>query len=122
MAFTYSNKNFGEMPKPGEMRRKIKVGRTLATQNENGYPENRDEYVWEGFAKVEASGYSQTHETGASVTARATNFSIRFRDDITEGMWVEFEGKKWSIIDTVDYDERRQYLGMRTITVQEVSG
>ena len=122
MAFTYSNKYFGEMPKPGELRRIIKIGRTEAIQNENGYPENRDEYVCRVFAKVETSGYNQTHDTGTSVIMQAMNFSIRFRDDITEGMWVEYEGRRWNIIDMIDYDQRRRYLGMRTMASQEVAG
>ena len=122
MAFTYSNKNFGDMPRPGELRRKIKIGRTEAVQNENGYPEDRDEYIWEGFAKVEKSGYNQTADTGANVVMQAMNFSIRYREGIREGMWVEFEGRRWYIIDMLDYDARKRYLGLRTMASQEVAG
>ena len=122
MAFTYSNKNFGEMPRPGELRRMIKIGRTEAVQNENGYPEDRDEYIWEGFAKVEKSGYNQTSDTGANVIMQAMNFSIRYRKGISEGMWVEFEGRRWHIIDMLDYDARQRYLGLRTMGSQEVTG
>lgn len=122
MAFTYSNKNFGQTPSPGELREIIRIGRTMARQNENGYPENADRYICRCFAKVENSGYNQTHDTGASVIMQAKNFSIRYRKDISEGMWVEYRGRRWNIIDIIDYDGRRRYLGMRTMAAQEVSG
>lgn len=122
MAFTYSNRNFGDMPRPGELREHIRIGRTEAAQNENGYAVNTDVYICRVFAKVERSGYNQTHDTGANVVMTAMNFSIRFREDIVSGMWVEYRGERWIIIDTYDYEARRAYLGVRTMKAQEVSG
>lgn len=122
MPFTYGNKNFGEMPRPGQLREYIRIGRTESGQNDNGYPVSSDIYICRVFAKAENSGYNQTDEAGVSAIAQGRNYSIRWRDDVTVGMWVEYRGQRWQIIDVIDYDGRKRYLGLRTIGVQAVSG
>ena len=120
MAITYSNKNFTAAPRPGQLRQIVQIGRTVSARNENGYPEHRDEIVCRVFAMVEKSGNNAMQAAGATGILQAMNFSIRYRDDVVPGMWVMWRGVRYDIIDTVDYDGRRRYLGMKTMTAQEV--
>lgn len=113
--FTYSNKNWGKEPKPGELRWRIEIVSPVASVSENGYPETRDERICACWAQVMQSGDSMNGEANATAQAGALNFAIRWREDIEPGMIVIFEGTRYEIVALGGFDFKKRYLGMKTV-------
>lgn len=113
--FTYSNKNWGKEPKPGELRWRIEIVSPVASVSENGYPETRDEHICACWAQVMQSGDSTNGEANATAQAGALNFAIRWREDIEPGMIVIFEGTRYEIVALGGFDFKKRYLGMKTV-------
>ena len=55
-------------------------------------------------------------------TEAVINFTIRYRADITPGMWVRFRDKKWRINTLGEYGFRGDYLGLKASLSEGVSG
>lgn len=113
--FTYQNKNWATPPKSGELNRRIRIVAQTAEINENGYPVTRDEEICETWARAITSGDATYDAAGAIIASQAMNFDIRYRDGIKPGMYVLFEGKRYQITATNEYDYKKRFLGMKTI-------
>ncbi len=65
------------------------------------------------FAMVETS-QGETSFGGTDTEQDVTHkFTIRFLDGITAETWVNFNGDRFDILDTQDYEERHEYLVLR---------
>ena len=50
------------------------------------------------------------------------NFTIRYREGISPGMWVKFRGKKWIISTLGEYQFEHTWLGLKASLCEGVSG
>lgn len=113
--FTYSNKNWGKEPNPGELNQMIEIVSPVSEINENGYPVTHDEPVCRVWAQVTQSGDSMNPEANANAQAGALNFAIRYLDGIEPGMVVLFEGGRYEIVAIGGFDFRKRFIGMKTV-------
>ena len=109
-------------PHPGDLNKRVVIGYTENVKNKNGYPEPVDTVVCTVWAATWSSGSQDSRAADTKNIEQETNFIIRHRDDVKKGMWVRFEGVKWSIIATDPYNYSRQYLGLRASAVKGVAG
>lgn len=108
-------------PHPGELRNRIRIGRTVSEINANGYPAETDTViatVWAGITDAASQYY---HEADADNAQRGLSFSIRWRRDIQPGMWVEWNGKKYTITSIGEFDFKRRYMKLVTEAVEGVA-
>lgn len=113
--FTYSNKNWGREPGPGEMNQMIEIISPVAEISENGYPVTRDEEICKVWAQVIQSGDSTNPEADGNAQASALNFTIRYREDVKPGMAVVFDGGRYEIVALGGFDFKKRFLGMKTV-------
>lgn len=115
-------KNFESDPHPGDLRHLIKIGYTENRINENGYPEPTDVIVCRVWAAVVDAGNQHYRSADVMNTEQVINFTIRYRTDIKPGMWVLFQGERWSISTLGEYQFKRTYLGLKASLSKGVSG
>ena len=111
------------IPHPGQLRHLVEIGRTVNAVNENGYPVEADETVCRVWAAVEddSSRRAAIEFVGqAETTARGLCFAIRWRGDILPGMWVLWNGEKHGITKLNEYDFKRRYLKLTTVSSKGV--
>ena len=100
----------------------VQIGYTENTVNENGYPEPKDIIVCKVWAAVVDAGNQNYRAADAKNTEAVLNFTIRYRTDITPGMWVQFQNQKWYISTLGEYSFKRTYLGLKASLSKGVSG
>lgn len=113
------------IPHPGQLRHLVEIGRTVNAMNENGYPEEADEIVCRVWAAVEDDSSRRTvieFVGQAETTERGLCFAIRWRGDILPGMWVLWQGEKQTITKLGEYDFKRRYLKLTTVSAKGVCG
>jgi len=115
-------KNFESDPRPGDLRHMVEIGYTENSINENGYPESRDVIVCKVWAAVVDAGNQNYRAADAKNTEAVLNFTIRYRTDVTPGMWVKFQDQKWYISTLGEYSFKRTYLGLKASISKGVSG
>lgn len=115
-------KNFESDPRPGDLRHMVEIGYTENSINENGYPEPRDVIVCKVWAAVIDAGNQNYRAADAKNTEAVLNFTIRYRTDVTPGMWVRFQDQKWYISTLGEYSFKRTYLGLKASISKGVSG
>ena len=114
-------RTFNQEPHPGDLRERIRIGRTVSTENENGYPEETDETVCTVWAGIDDAGGSQQNTDALQTVVCTHNFVIRHRTDIEIGMWVEYEDKRYDIVHVDHYSFMKRYLNLRTKMREGVS-
>ena len=110
------------MPHPGQLRNLVEIGRTVNTSNENGYPVETDEIVCRVWAAVEDDSSRYVVAGDAETAERGLCFIIRWRGDIQPGMWVSFREEKHKITKLGEYDFKRRYLKLTTVSAKGVVG
>ena len=115
-------KNFEGTPHPGDLRHLVEIGYTENAINENGYPEATDIVICRVWADAVDAGNQHYRSADVMNTEAVINFTIRYRPDIKPGMWVRFQGEKWSISTLGEYQCRRTYLGLKASLSKGVSG
>lgn len=115
-------KNFESNPRPGDLRHMVEIGYTQNAVNENGYPVPKDVTVCKVWAAVVDAGNQNYRAADAKNTEAVLNFTIRYRTDVTPGMWVRFENQKWYISTLGEYSFKRTYLGLKASLSKGVSG
>ena len=100
----------------------MQIGRTENAINENGYPDPVDVVVCTVWADAVDAGNQHYRSADVMNTEAVVNFTIRYRDDVTPGMWVLFRGRKWYISTLGEYSFRRDYLGLKASIAEGVSG
>ena len=108
-----------KMPHPGDLRHMITIGNTVNDVNENGYPEERDSIVYRVWAGMEDASGKWFWSADAENAQRGIRFIIRWRQDITAGMWVEYEGKRYTVTEIGEFDFKRRYM---QLTAERVEG
>ena len=108
------------MPHPGQLRNLVEIGRTVNTANENGYPVETDEIVCRGWAAVEDDSSRYVVAGDAETAERGLCFVIRWRGGILPGMWVLWNGEKHGITKLNEYDFKRRYLKLTTVSSKGV--
>lgn len=108
------------LPHPGELRHRIDLGITVSTINANGFPVDTDTVIATVWASVEDASSKWFHSGDADQAQRGLSFIIRWRNDIRPGMWVAFDGKRYAITGTGEYDFRKRYLLLNTQCVEGV--
>lgn len=99
-----------KMPKPGELRHMVTIGSTVNAVNENGYPEASDAVLCRVWAGAEDASGKWFWSADAQNAQRGIRFAIRWRGDVIPGMWIEHEGRRYTITEIGEYDFRRRYL------------
>jgi SPP1 family predicted phage head-tail adaptor len=67
--------------------------------------------VW---AKVETVSMGRRDFDNVNIEERPTHlFTIRFREDVTAETFVEYRGENYDVLNTVDPEERQQYLELQ---------
>ena len=115
-------KNFDGTPRPGDLRHLVEIGYTQNTVNENGYPEPTDVVVCRVWASATDAGNQHYRSADTMNTEGVINFTIRYRADVKPGMWVWFQGEKWTISTLGEYSFRKTYLGLKASIAKGVSG
>lgn len=110
------------MPHPGQLRNLVEIGRTVNTSNENGYPVEADEVVCRVWAAVEDDSSRYVIAGDAETAERGLCFVIRWRGGILPGMWVLWNGEKHGITKLNEYDFKRRYLKLTTVSSKGVGG
>ena len=97
-------KNFDATPHPGDLRNLVEIGYTENVINENGYPEPTDIVLCTVWAAALDAGNQHFRAADTVNTEAVINFTIRYRSDISPGMWVRFRGEKWKISTLGEYE------------------
>ena len=108
-------------PHPGQLRHLIDIGRTTNTVNENGFPVEMDAVLYTVWAAAEDDSSRYTFAGQAETAQRGLCFAIRWRGDIQPGMWVRWNGEKHTITTLGEYDFKRRYLKLTTISTKGVN-
>lgn len=101
-------------PHPGELDTLVTIGRTVNEINENGHPVPTDQTVCRVWASVRDASSSYGHSGDADMSRVGLRFVIRYRDDVTPGMYVEYEGEKRHIETTGTLGFRKMYKELFT--------
>ena len=111
-----------KLPRPGQLRHLVDVGRTVNTANENGYPVEMEEVLCRVWAAVEDGSSRFLIAGDVETAARGLIFIIRWRGDILPGMWVRFREERNRIEKVEEYDFGRRYLKLTTESSKGVGG
>lgn len=114
-------RTFNSDPHPGDLNKRITIGETVSTTNENGYRQDTDRIICRVWAGVDDAGNQKYRAADSEVAEDVLNFVIRYRKDIKVGMWVEFDGERRNIVNVGNYGYRRRYLGLKTYDQKAVS-
>ena len=109
-----------ENPHPGELRQLVEIGRTVHAINENGFPVETEQVVCQVWAKVEDCDSRYFTSGDTENTERGIWFTIRWRNDVQPGMWVQWNRQKQVITEVGEYDFKRRYLRLTTKAVKGV--
>lgn len=115
-------KNFESEPRPGDLKHLIDIGHTENVINENGYPEEHDVVLCRVWCAPVDAGNQHYRAADSMNTDAVINFTIRYREDVKEGMWVRFRGKKWQISTLGEYGFKGDYLGLKANISKGISG
>jgi SPP1 family predicted phage head-tail adaptor len=99
----------------------VEIGYTENVINENGYPDPTDTVVCKVWAAATDAGNQHFRSADAINAEAVINFTIRYREGITAGMWVRFRGEKWIISTLGEYEFKHRYLGLKASMVKGVS-
>lgn len=104
------------VPHPGDLRHKIAIGITTNVVNENGYPVETDSVLHHVWAGIEDDSSCWFHAADADNAERGLIFIIRFLPDIVPGMWILWNGEKQLITKIGEYDFKRRYMKLTTVS------
>lgn len=110
------------MPHPGQLRNLVEIGRTVNVSNGNGYADETEEVVCRVWASVEDGSSRYLVAGDAGTAARGLVFVIRWRGDVIPGMWVRFRDEKHRIEKLEEYDFKRRFLKLATVSAKGVGG
>jgi SPP1 family predicted phage head-tail adaptor len=110
------------IPHPGQLRNLVEIGRAVNAPSENGYTVETEEVVCRVWASVEDGSSRYLVAGDAGTAARGLVFVIRWRGDVVPGMWVRFRDEKHRIEKVEEYDFKRRYLKLTTVSAKGVGG
>ena len=110
------------MPHPGQLRNLVDIGRTVNAPNGNGYAVETEEVICRVWASAEDGSSRYLVAGDAGTAARGLIFVIRWRGDVVPGMWVRFRDEKHRIEKVEEYDFKRRYLRLITMSAKGVGG
>ena len=108
------------IPDLSAFRYRIQIGQTISATNENGFPVEEDTVLCDVWAAAEDDSSNWYHAADADNAERCLCFTIRWRKDITAGMWVMWNGEKQTITKIGEYDFKRRYMKLTTTAVKGV--
>lgn len=109
-----------KQPHPGQLRHRITIGSTVSLLNDNGYPEDVEQATCTVHASIEDASGKWFYSADAETAQRGIRFVIRWREDVTPGMWVDYAGSRYTITDVGEYDFRRRYMQLKANRVEGV--
>lgn len=109
-----------KIPHPGQLRHLVDIGRTASVTNENGYPQEADAVLCTVWAAAEDDFSRYIFAGQAETVERGLCFIIRWRGDIQPGMWVMWNGEKQTITKLDEYDFKRRYMKLTTVSAKGV--
>ena len=107
-------RTYNSTPTPGDLRHRITIGYTERETNANGFQEPHDVVLCKVWASADDAGENDIVAADARNLTDIINFTIRYREDVKVGMWVEFEGKRRTITSLGNYSFKKEWLGMKT--------
>jgi len=114
-------KQFEGNPRPGDLRHLIEIGLTENVINENGYPEPQDRVICKVWASALEAGNQSYRAADTKNAESIINLTIRYREDVKPGMWVQFRDEKFVITTLGEYEFKGAYLGLKASVVKGVS-
>lgn len=108
------------VPHPGDLRHLVKIGQTINTVNENGYPVEMDQVLCRVWAAAEDDSSRFFFSADAENAERGLCFIIRWRSDIRPGLWIMWNNEKQLITKLGEYDFKRRYMKLTTESVKGV--
>lgn len=102
------------IPHPGQLRQRLRIGNTFNTVNENGYPVETDTVICSVWAGIEDASSRYFFSGDAENAERGLAFVIRWRSDVRPGMWALWNGEKYIITQIGGYDFQRRYMRLVT--------
>lgn len=117
---TYSNKNWGPIPTAGDLNQRIRILAMQNTLDADGYAEETEKQICRVWAQVVQSGDSTFETANNNMQATALNFAIRYRKDIREGMFVEFEDERYRIVAIGGFEFKKDFIGMKTVKAEAI--
>ena len=103
-----------KMPHPGELRYKVEIGKTTHSVNGNGFPVDTETVLHTVWAGVEDAASSLRYAADAENAVKGLMFIIRWVSGIEAGMWVNWNGTKYTISKIGEYDFKRRYMRLTT--------
>jgi SPP1 family predicted phage head-tail adaptor len=107
-------KNIEANPRPGDLKDLIEIVRTSSTTNANGYAVTTDTVVCTVWAAA-IDGAAQFQRAADTMIAQPKiKFVMRYRSDVSAGMWVKFREQKYLIESVGAYAFGRTYMILTT--------
>ena len=102
-----------KMPHPGDLQHRVIIGKSMSVLNENGYPEEVDSVTCTVWAGIEDASGKWFYSADAENAQSGVRFVIRWRSDVEPGMWVEHDGRRYTITEIGEYDFKKRYMQIK---------
>ncbi len=102
------------LPNAGNLNKKVSIIKTIISQDEEGNRLCQDSLVCQVWAGVQDATMREYYEAARNQMDHVVNFSVRYRPDIKEGMFVLLSGEKYEIKQVNAFLHKRDYLTLKT--------
>jgi SPP1 family predicted phage head-tail adaptor len=107
----------------GDLRCRITIQKIIYANNANGFPvASAPTTVCTCWAAARDLSVSKSFDAATEAFHSVTEFTIRYRTDATEGMFVLLGGDTYKIMQVNQGDYGREYLVLAGAKVEKVSG
>lgn len=103
----------------GDFNRKIIIGNTQITTNDNGFQEKTFVTVINTWAKINGISNNEFYVNRSTEMEDVLNFTIRYRKNINVSMQILYKDNYYNILGIDDYMEKHQYLTLRARVVKQ---
>jgi SPP1 family predicted phage head-tail adaptor len=107
----------------GDLRQRITIKKILYANNANGFPvEQTPTTICTVWAAARDMTVSKSFDAGTDTFRSITEFTIRHRTDIAEGMFVFLGSESYKITQVNQGSYGKEYLVLATTRMERVSG
>ncbi len=104
------------------LRHRIRIQKKVRSITERGFTEERWEDVCSVWAAVDTLRGREFYAAAAVQAERTVKFTIRFREDILEGMRILFQGVAYEVLHLANLSYRNQYIEIRARDTSSLGG
>lgn len=100
---------------PGELNKQIQIIQKTETADDDGFPVLTDKVVRKCWARYSNTSGSEIIKAGTEFASAKARFLVRyFPQEITEDMFIRYNGKDYNIEYLNPYGDSREYLEIWT--------